>query len=205
MQTNCFICEQESLYGASECSGHQGLSRRCSGRRCSAHHGACAYCLKLDSVESDEKDFCRQCASKQFLCVVCCILHKDTDGLEMVKRPASVNSKRCRAHTGWCAACMEYSVDSECNDLVCAACKFHGYGPRWSVADVDTNILKSSNSLCSDYEGCRCQFCAARIGLTRYNLTLPSPPAIFRIDLESLAAAPEIVQRLLIPQYTCAS
>lgn len=142
----CFLCEQEALYEVyGECHDNRAAvnSRRCA----ELHRGACRNCLKPDTVENDDMDFCRPCASRQFLCVVCCVIHRNTDGLDVVCRPAAIGANKCRAHESWCPTCLIYRTQAP-NDLACGKCARAGLTPVWGPQDVDGGVLKKTKMIC---------------------------------------------------------
>lgn len=195
----CTICEQECLYDAQEDPVQPAAPGR---RRCDElHRGACKSCLALDSVDLDEKDYCAECAEKQFLCIVCCAQHIGSGGVTTVRRPETVTGVRCWQHEGWCAACMAYAVAGP-NDVLCGKCTREGRQPAGGRAQLDDNVLRGQGHLCISQQkkyGCKCSECS-RGGDTvasHFRVWLPPPPTAREEGLMSqVARLSEEVRRL---------
>lgn len=200
----CTICEQECLYDAQEELPQLAAEGK---RRCDElHRGACKSCLALDSVDLDEKDYCAECAEKQFLCIVCCAQHLASGGVTTVRRPETVTGVRCWQHEGWCAACMAYAV-AEPNDVLCGKCTREGRQPAGGRAQLDDNVLRLRGHLCISQQkkyGCKCSECSRGGGdgtggtlASQFRVSLPPPPTAREEELMSqVARLSEEVRRL---------
>lgn len=178
-QRSCVVCDDLALFGSEDDPPAEPALPWTL--RCARHTGHCANCHQ-PGVRDPTFDNCPTCAEKKNICVVCVSVHCAYGEMDVVLL-ADYPSRRCHQHKGWCAACLQYSVETD-TDECCAKCKRENLVPAYTRTSVDLGKLEREGYFCrhffrsdSCYQCyCACYWCTNRYGYAGQPMRLPPPP-----------------------------
>ena len=175
----CIICEDIDLYG-------DGLTEPPAAPepgtlRCAGHRDQCIRCAA--AVGHPSQYLCAGCAPAQSICLVCCSLQAAFQLPEPLMWSGRTG-RRCEAHPLWCAACFQYSVESDEAD-VCSHCTALGRKAWAGPGQFDIGQLRQVGMFCGHFIQpalncekcyCPCKWCTRKLGYeraVRQHLPLP--------------------------------
>jgi hypothetical protein len=175
----CIVCEDLEIFGSADDPPSEPAVL--GSLRCWRHTRQCVSC-RQQTITNPLFNNCASCAERMNLCIACISIHRVYGELDPVLL-ADYPSRRCHQHKGWCAACLEYSVETEEDDC-CAKCKRENLRPAYTRASVDIGDLERTRSLCRHFWSamscndcyCRCFSCTNRYGYAHPPRRLPAPP-----------------------------